>query len=111
VLQLLHSDVCGPIQAASLEGARYFVTVLDDFSDLSVVRCIAIKSDVQQVLPAMIQLLETQSGCRVQRLFFDRGGEYVNKVLTTYADSRGTAVELKAGYSPKSNGVAEPHVD
>ena len=60
VLQLLHSDVCGPMQVPSMGGARYFVTVLDDFSKLSVVKCIAAKSDVPTVLPSMIQHLETQ---------------------------------------------------
>jgi hypothetical protein len=74
VLQLLHSDVCGPMQVPFLGGARYVVTVLDDFSRLSVVKCIAAKSDVQTVLPAMVKLLETQSGCRVQQVRSDRGG-------------------------------------
>jgi hypothetical protein len=31
MLQLLHSDVCGPMQVPSLGGGRYVVTVLDDF--------------------------------------------------------------------------------
>jgi hypothetical protein len=31
-LQLVHSDVCGPMQVVTLGGARYFVTTLDDFS-------------------------------------------------------------------------------
>ena len=107
VLQLLHSDVCGPMQVPSMGGARYFVTVLDDFSKLSVVKCIAAKSDVPTVLPSMIQLLETQSGRRVQRLRSDRGGEYVNKALAEYASSKGILMELTAGYSPESNGAAE----
>ena len=32
VLQLVHSDVCGPMSVASLGGARYFVTFTDDYS-------------------------------------------------------------------------------
>jgi transposase InsO family protein len=111
VLQLVHSDVCGPMQVPSLGGARYPVTVQGDFSKLSVVKCIAAKSDVLTVLPAMIQLLETQSGHRVQRMRSDRGGEYVNKVLAEFAARKGIVVELTAGYSPESNGAAEPHVD
>jgi transposase InsO family protein len=106
VLQLLHSDVCGPMHVPSLGGTRYVVTVLDDFSRLSVVKCIAAKSDVQTVLPAMIKLLETQSSCRVQKVRSDRG-EYVNKVLTDFAASKGIVLELTAGYSPESNGAAD----
>ena len=30
-LQLVHSDVCGPMPMASMGGALYFVTFIDDF--------------------------------------------------------------------------------
>jgi hypothetical protein len=107
VLQLVHSGVCGSMQVPSLGGARYLVTALDDFSKLSVMKCIAAKSVVLTVLPAMIQLLETRSNHRVQRIRSDRGGEYVNKVLAEFAALKGNVVELTAGYSPESNGAAE----
>jgi hypothetical protein len=107
VLQLVHSYVFGPMQVPSLGGARYVVTVLDDFSKLSVVKCIAAKNDVLTVLPAMLQLLETQSGRRVQKVRSDRGGEYGNKVLAEFAARKGIVMEVTAGYSPESNGAAE----
>ena len=31
-LQLVHSDVCGPMPTASMGGSLYFVTFIDDFS-------------------------------------------------------------------------------
>jgi hypothetical protein len=107
VLQLLHSDVCGPMQVPSLGGARHLVTVLDDFSKLSVVKCIAAKSDVLTILPDMIQLLDNPSGRPVQRMQSDRGGEYVNRVLADFAARKGIVLELTAGYSPESNVAAE----
>jgi transposase InsO family protein len=106
-LQLLHMDVCGPMPVASLGGSRYFLTVLDDFSRLSVVRCIARKADVPDVLRAVIVLLETQSNRLVQRIRSDRGGEFVNHSLANYYNSKGIVRVLTAGYSPESNGAAE----
>jgi len=32
LLELMHSDVCGPMKTTSRGGARYFVTFIDDFS-------------------------------------------------------------------------------
>jgi hypothetical protein len=31
LLELVHSDVCGPMKTTSCGGARYFVTFIDDF--------------------------------------------------------------------------------
>ena len=32
VLQLIHSDLCGPMSFASLTGYEYYITFIDDFS-------------------------------------------------------------------------------
>lgn len=31
-LELVHSDLCGPMPITSLRGNRYFITFIDDFS-------------------------------------------------------------------------------
>ena len=36
-LELVHSDVCGPLQTESIGGSRYFVTFIDDYS-----RCVSV---------------------------------------------------------------------
>jgi hypothetical protein len=35
---LLHTDISGPMQAASAAGAKCFVTILDDFTKLKAVQ-------------------------------------------------------------------------
>lgn len=32
ILELVHSDLCGPIDVESLGGARYIMVLVDDFS-------------------------------------------------------------------------------
>jgi transposase InsO family protein len=83
------------------------LTVLDDFSKLSVVRCLGRKADVPDFLRTVINLVETQSGRRVQRIRSDRGREFVNNSLEVLYKDRGIVRELTAGYSPESNGAAE----
>jgi hypothetical protein len=31
ILELIHSDICGPMQTLSIGGAKYFLTFIDDF--------------------------------------------------------------------------------
>lgn len=46
VLQLIHSDVCGPITPPTHNGKRYFVTFMDDFTHFTVVNLMEKKSEV-----------------------------------------------------------------
>jgi transposase InsO family protein len=83
------------------------MTVLDDFSRLSVVRCMSREADVPEALKSVIALLETQSSQRVQCIRSDKGGDFVNNSLKPFYQFKGIVQEVTAGYSPKSNGVAE----
>jgi hypothetical protein len=45
ILAVVHSDVCGPMQVASLGGSRYFVIFTDDYSKWSEIFCMKMKSE------------------------------------------------------------------
>ena len=40
VLEIIHSDICGPFITTGLNGERYFVSFIDDYSKLSETYCI-----------------------------------------------------------------------
>ena len=44
--QLIHSDVCGPMQVSTPKGYRFFVLFTDDFSGWRVVYFLKEKSEV-----------------------------------------------------------------
>lgn len=44
--ELIHSDVCGPMQIPSPKGARYYVAFKDGFSGYRIIYFIKQKSDV-----------------------------------------------------------------
>ncbi|CAK9816532.1 Retrovirus-related Pol polyprotein from transposon TNT 1-94, partial [Anthophora quadrimaculata] len=44
-LQLVHSDICGPMETQTLGGAKYFITFLDDYSKKVYVYFLRNKSD------------------------------------------------------------------
>ena len=33
-LELVHGDICGPIQPSTFDGIRYYLLIVDDFSQL-----------------------------------------------------------------------------
>ena len=106
-LELLHTDVCGPLPVTSLGGSDYFVTVLDDYSRLSIIKPLTYKSDTSAAVRDIVTLLETQTGNRVQRLRSDNGSEYLNSSLDTFLKDKGIQHETTIRYSPEQNGAAE----
>jgi transposase InsO family protein len=106
-LELVHTDVCGPMPVASKGGARFFFTVLDDASKLSVVVPVKAKSQVAGELGAVLTRLETQTGRKVKSVRSDRGTEYVNEEFTGFLRERGIVHQTTARYTPEQNGAAE----
>ena len=74
-LELVHSDVCGKMDAKSLGGAEYFLTFMDDFSGYSWVYPIKKKSDVFAAFKRWRAEAENQSGLKLKILRTDNGGE------------------------------------
>jgi hypothetical protein len=83
-LQLVHSDLCGPLSSPSFFGCNYFLTFIDDFSRCTWVYFLKLKSEVFDKFLAYKALVEKQSGHQIQRLRTDNGGEYVNNNFTNY---------------------------
>ena len=106
-LQLVHSDLCGPLPSASFSGCKYFLTFIDDFSRRTWVYFLKLKSEVFDMFLAYKALVEKQSGHHLQKLRTDNGGEYVNNKFTTYCTTQGIQMQHTVPYTPQQNGVAE----
>ena len=106
-LELLHTDLCGPMPVTSHGGNSYFITLLDDHTGYSIVQPLRRKSDVADFLKATITMLERQTGHTVQRIRSDNGGEFINADLATFYQSKGIRSETTVPYTPQQNGKAE----
>ena len=78
-LELVHSDLCGPLPSASFSGFKYFLTFIDDYSKHIWVYFLKLKSEVFKMLLAYKALVEKQFGHQIIKLRSDNGGEYVTK--------------------------------
>ncbi|KAG6613824.1 Transposon-encoded protein [Phytophthora cinnamomi] len=107
VLEVVHSDVCGPMQTSTFGGKRYFVTFIDDKSHFCVVYLMRNKSEVTAKFAEFVALAETQTGKRVKTLRSDNGGEYTSREMAKFCSDRGIVQKFTPPYTPQLNGVAE----
>lgn len=107
VAEMLHTDIAGPVKECGLNGEKYFMTVLDDYSHFSVVFPLVQKSQATEKLIEYIRRLENETGNTVQRIRCDHGGEYTANKLKDFCKIKGISLEYTLPYTKQSNGVAE----
>jgi hypothetical protein len=106
-LEIVHSDVCGPIQTTSVDGFKYYVSFIDDFTHMAVIILIKSKSEVSNAFQEYISLAENQLDLKIKQLHSDNGTEYTSREFQTILKSHGIVHSTTAPYTPQQNGVAE----
>lgn len=106
-LQMMHSDICGPITPITVGQKRYVMTLVDDFSSFSRIYLLCHKSDACMKIREFVEEMKTQFGRKPKIIRSDRGGEYTGKALREFYLSEGILAQYTVGYSPQQNGKAE----
>ncbi|GKA21539.1 retrotransposon protein, putative, ty1-copia subclass, partial [Tanacetum coccineum] len=86
LLDLVHTDVCGPFRSATKDGKRYYVTFTDDFSRYGYVYLIKHKSDTFEVFKRYQNEVENQLGRKIKNpvrhgSIYDESSNTSNKLL------------------------------
>lgn len=107
VLDLVHSDVCGPMQTLSASGKRYILTFIDDKSRYTTIFLLKEKSEVLNKFKEFLAFGKTKFGRTIKCLRSDRGGEYLSNEFLEYLAREGIANQRTAPSTPEQNGCAE----
>lgn len=106
-LELVHSDVCGPMEVPSLGGACYFVTFIDDFTGKVFVYLLSNKSEVFKKFKEFKTFVENQLSTTIKIFRTDNGREYLSNDFQTFLKKSGIAHQASVPYTPQQNGLAE----
>ncbi|GJR21154.1 putative RNA-directed DNA polymerase [Tanacetum coccineum] len=106
ILDLVHSDVCGPMKTKTLGGCSYFVTFIDDHSRKVWVYTLKTKDQVLDVFKQFHALVERQTGKKLKCIRSDNGGEYIGP-FDAYCREHGIQHQKTPPKTPQLNGLAE----
>lgn len=106
VLQLIHTDVCGPLKA-DLLGNRYFLTFLDDFSRWSRVVPMKDRTQVSTEFEKLALQAMNHHKTKIQAIRCDNGTEFTSTTFKTFCHTNGITIEYTTPYTKQSNGAAE----
>ena len=107
LLELIHSDVYGPMYHTAMGGFRYFVIFIDDLSRYGYVFLIKHKSETFEKFKEFRNEVEKQTGMYIKCLRSDRGGEYMSSEFSDYLKENGILAQYSPPGTPQHNGVSE----
>ena len=81
VLDPIHSDVSGSMPTTYMNGSRYFMTLIDDYSRYFWIYFLKKKFEVFETFKIFKALVENSLGNNIKALRSNNGGEYIKREL------------------------------
>ncbi|GJT99831.1 retrovirus-related pol polyprotein from transposon TNT 1-94 [Tanacetum coccineum] len=106
-LYLLHMDLCGPMRVASVNGKKYILVIVDDYSWFTWVKFLRSKDEAPDFIIKFLKMIQVQLQVTVRRIRTYNGTEFVNQTLREYYEKIGISHERSVTRSPQQNGVIE----
>jgi hypothetical protein len=107
ILDLIHSDLCGPMTAPSMNGCLYYIIFIDDCSRKTWIYFLKTKDESFSKFQDFKNLVENQTGRHIRVFRTDNGKEFDSHKYDDLCRASGIKRELTVPYNPQQNGVAE----
>lgn len=107
ILELIHSDLCGPMHISSFGNSRYMLTFVDDFSGKLFVYFLKNKSETFTKFKEFKIMIEKRTDKFIKTFRTDNGGEFCSGEIEHFLTISGIVHQYKAPYTPQQNGKAE----
>jgi len=104
-LQLVHTDLAGPIEPVSADGFKYAIAFTDDYSGVVFVYFLKNKSDTVEATERF--LADSAPFGNVKCLRSDNGSEFTSGAFNSLLKKHRIRHDTSAPYSPHQNGTAE----
>nr|GEY52677.1 retrovirus-related Pol polyprotein from transposon TNT 1-94 [Tanacetum cinerariifolium] len=83
-LYLLHMDLCRPMRVESVNGKKYILVIVDDYSRLTWVKCLRSKDEAPNFIIKFLKMIQVPLKVPVRCIRIDNGTEFVNQTLREY---------------------------
>jgi transposase InsO family protein len=116
VLELIHTDIGGPLNVKSVDGFDLFITFTDDFSRYGYIYPIRDRSEALDKFKVFKAKVENQLNVKIKVVQSDRGGEYYGRhapygqipgPFAKFLTENGILAQYSMPGKPQQNCVAE----
>ncbi|GJR15386.1 retrovirus-related pol polyprotein from transposon TNT 1-94 [Tanacetum coccineum] len=107
VLNTLHMDLYGPMSVQTINGKKYILVIVDDYSRFTWVKFLRLKNETPKFVINFLKQIQVGLNKTVKYIRTDNGTEFVNQVLTQYYESVSIFHQKSVLRTPQQNGIVE----
>ena len=106
-LEIIHSDLAGPMETTSIGGNQFFVIFVDDHTRHTWVASMKTKDQTLEIFKVFAAMIQKRTGRDIRVFRSDRGGEFMSADFSKFLEESGISREMSAPRTPQQNGLAE----
>ncbi|GKF43109.1 retrovirus-related pol polyprotein from transposon TNT 1-94, partial [Tanacetum coccineum] len=88
-LYLLRMDLCGPMRVESINGKKYILVIVDDYSRFTWVKFLRSKDEAPDAIIKCIKNIQVCLNATVRNVRTDNGTKFVNQTLRDFYENVG----------------------
>nr|GEY52180.1 retrovirus-related Pol polyprotein from transposon TNT 1-94 [Tanacetum cinerariifolium] len=96
-------DLCGHMRVASINGKRYVLVIVDDYSRYTWTHFVRSKDETPKVLINFLRLVQRGLQAQVRVVRTDKGTEFLNQTLHAYFAAEGILHQTSIARTPEQN--------
>nr|GFB88760.1 retrovirus-related Pol polyprotein from transposon TNT 1-94 [Tanacetum cinerariifolium] len=106
-LYLLHMDLCGPMRVESINGKKYILVIVDDYSRFTLVKFLRSKNEAPDAIIKCIKNIHVYLNATVHNVRTDNGTEFVNQTLLDIYENVSISHQTSDARTPQQNNVVK----
>lgn len=106
-LERIHCDVWGPSPVVSVQGFKYYVVLIDNYSRYCSMYPMKKKSDFHSIFVAFQLLVQNPFQTTIVTFQCDGGGEFISNQFLLHLQNNGIQQLLSCPHTPQQNCLAE----
>nr|GEY25116.1 retrovirus-related Pol polyprotein from transposon TNT 1-94 [Tanacetum cinerariifolium] len=104
---LCSSYLCGPMRIASINGKKYILVIVDDYSRYTWTHFLRSKDETPEVVIDFLRLVQRGLHAQVRIVRTNKGTEFLNQTLHAYFASEGILHQTSVARTPEQNSVVK----
>ncbi|KAL0561212.1 hypothetical protein IC582_001634 [Cucumis melo] len=104
---LIHYDIWGPAPCPTVNGYRYFVLFINDYSCFTWIYFLRNRSSLYQIYVDFANRIQTQFSSKIKILRTDNAMEYKDSRFLSFLAQQGTLIQRSCPHTSQQNGRAE----